>query len=366
MRVHFVGEADDGQSVSSHHARLLASCGEAVSFDQPRASWMHVCRQADVIHVVTGLQRSNVLLRRLMAARACGVAIVRYWTGLDMLWAEAHAPTLRFAQTLQALGAHQLAPSPRAVERLAALGLVARVGEVASLHISASIQPQPLPAQFTVLCHLPREYRTFYGGDVLDALIRRFKATRFLVLGDDPQRYQGIETVEAIESTDDIVRTLMRATVLIRPVAWACRSRLMLEALSLGRYAIGTFDWPGCARANTVEEFAAALRDLVPQPPFNLTGRELVCRAHDRAQARTALQAELNLAMTEAARQGRAGGAWQTMMVALRTPQLYGSRPFPEPSLADLHGDLAPLAMLLNGAHAEAASPTAALNGAPA
>ncbi len=354
MRVHFVGEADDGQSVSSHHARLLAACGNDVSFDDGRGSWVRRCAQIDAIHLVTGLQRDYSLLRRLVAARALGVAVVRYWTGLDMLWAEAHAPTLRFARTLEALGAQQYAPSLAAVEQLAAMGITAHLGEIASLHISASIQPQPLPAQFTVLCHLPEAQRVFHGGEVVDALIRRFRTTRFIVLGDDPERYRGLETVEAIRATDDILRTLMRCTVVVRPIAWACRSRLMLEALSLGRYAIGSFDCAGCTTARTAEEFAAALRDLLPQPAFNLAGRELVCRAHDRKRVRAVLHEQIQDAAADAARRGKPAAAWRAMMAAIRTPALYARTTFDAPKPAELRGAHAPLAALLS--HGEAAT----------
>ena len=62
MRVHFVGEADDGVTPSSHNARALASVGVETRFDPPAIhrqrtgwrspAWQETCRWADVIHVV--------------------------------------------------------------------------------------------------------------------------------------------------------------------------------------------------------------------------------------------------------------------------------------------------------------------------
>lgn len=342
MRVLFAGELDDGISVSSHHARLLAQAGIEVAFDEPDRPWREVGRGVEVLHVVTGLQSDNGLLRRVLAARAGRVGIIRFWTGLDALWARVHGPTRRFAQVLDQLGAIQLTPTQELAEGLRRIGVSARPGVIASMHISSMEHPQPLPAQLTVLCRLPADRREFFGGHVVDALVRRFRVARFLILGDDPDRYRGIDNVEVAPFVEDVSRTIQRASVLVLPVRWACRSRLMLEALSHGRHVVGGPVCPHARAAHAVEDYAAALRDLLPDPPFNLAGREDACRLHDRAMTLPSLHRELTRCLDESMR-----GPWLAAKVAMRNPGVYGRRTYDPPSADALPPDLGFLRLLL-------------------
>ncbi|MCC6421742.1 MAG: hypothetical protein IT429_26290 [Gemmataceae bacterium] len=347
MRVLFAGEPNDGISVSSHHARLLAQVGVEVAFDEPGLSWRQVGRDVDIVHVVTGLQTDNALLRRIVKARSTGAAIIRFWTGLDVLWAQVHGPTLRFAQTLDHLRCLQIAPTPDLADRLRRIGISARPGPVATALVCARQNPQPLPPQFTVLARLPADRREFFGGPIVDALIRRFRAARFLILGDDPARYRGIESVEALPYVDDVSRTIQRATVLVQPVRWGRRSRLMLEVLSHGRHVVSSIPHEQARFAETTEGFAAALRELGADPPFHLEGREHACRDEDRGIISHALHRELERCLDESACGPRSNGAWLAGMAALRNPLVCGTRSFAAPAIDKLPQDLSFLGLLL-------------------
>jgi hypothetical protein len=347
MHVHFMGESDDAMSVSSHHAWLLSSSGATVSFDEDGVHSRSAPRRVDVVHLVTFGQTDNRLLRRLLSARNAGAAIVRCWTGMDYLWARFHPPSRRFAHAVGQLGAVQVTSAESLARDLLSLGVNAESGIVASRHVSSRGEPHPLPEQLTVLCHLPSSYRRFYGGPVVDHLIRRLPFIRFIILGDGETDYGPFPNVESLGFTDDVVRSIQRATVTVHPLAYGETSRLMVEALSHGRHAVTSFDWPHCIRAGTPEEFEQVLRHLPGRPPFNLAGREHVCSIYDKPLAQRALHHLMKRAVNESRSTSILHGKLQAASVAMRCPGIYSRRPFALPNPESLPPEGAPFRLLL-------------------
>ncbi|UCF32710.1 MAG: glycosyltransferase [Phycisphaerales bacterium] len=347
MHVHFMGESDDAMSVSSHHAWLLSSSGATVSFDDGRSRPRSVPRKADVIHLVTFGQTDNRLLRCLLSARKAGTAIVRCWTGIDYLWARFHPPSRRFAHAVGQLGAVQIASSELLARDLSSIGVSAEAGIVASRHVSSRGEPHPLPEQLTVLCHLPSSCRRFYGGPVVDYLIRRLPFIRFIILGDQETDYSPFPNVESLGFTEDVVRSIQRATVTIHPLAYGETSRFIVEALSHGRHAVTSFDWPHCVRARTPEEFEQVLRRMPARPPFNLAGREYVCSIYDKTLAQRALHDLMKRAVNESRSTSRFHGKLQAASVVMRYPGVYSRRPFALPHPDSLPPQAEPFRLLL-------------------
>jgi hypothetical protein len=347
VHVHFSGEPDDGQSVSSHHAGLLADDGVAVSFDHEDQDPKAVCRKADAVHLVTFGQRDGNLLRWLLTVRKAGLPIVRYWTGPDYLWARFHLPSRRFAHAVGQLGARQIAPCESLARDLSCVAVTAEPGLVASIHVSSRVEPRPLPENFTVLCHLPSLRRAFYGGEIVDRLIRRLPQVRFLILGDGGTDYTALKNVESLGRVEDVARSIQRATVTIHPLAYGCASRLVLESLSHGRHAITSFDWPHCVKAQTAEAFERAIRTLQENQRFNLAGRKYVCGIYDRDLAQKALRQVFERALCAQAAGAKLRGRWQAAAVAMRYPSVYSRRPFPLPNLDALPVGAGPFRMLL-------------------
>jgi len=279
MRVVFVGERDDGISVSSHHAAALAGCGAQVwfdtgSFESPTGA------RPELIHLVTFEQTDFTLLRRLALARMAGTPIVRFWTGRDLLWAERHAPSRQFALALVRLGAGQFARTPEAVARLERLGVAATIGPLLSPGVHATHEPEPMPAAFTVLCHIPALRRSSCGGALIDRLTERLGNVRFLILGDTETNYSGRKNVESLGVVDDAARAIQRSTVLVQPRIDASPSRLALEMLCHGRHVISTYAAPHFIHADREESFFTSIRALEREVGFNLVGREYVCERY--------------------------------------------------------------------------------------
>ena len=207
MHVHFVGENDDGISVSSHHARALAEAGVETSFDDAGQARDSFARSADAVHLVSYEQMDNSLLRRVAGIRASGVPIARFWTGRDVLWAQFHEGTRLIAAALARLGVVQLCRTPAMVHELAALHIDASQGPLLSLNVTSKQQPEPLPARFSALCYLPSRHRDLYGGPLVDSLIRLMTDVRFLVLGDTRTDYSAAGNVESLGFVEDISRS---------------------------------------------------------------------------------------------------------------------------------------------------------------
>jgi len=297
MHVHFVGEVDDGISVSSHHARALAGAGIAVTFDNPADK---AAPLPDILHIVTGPQRSNALLRRLSAARTAGATLVRYWSGRDLLWAQFHGPSRDFAEALSQMDAVQLARSDGLAEELrSTFKIDSTVLPILTLHVSSFTEPEPMPARFTALCYLPSQHRGFFGGEIVDHLIRQLPRIRFLILGDPHTDYSAFKHVESLGFIDNVERAIRRSTVLIEPRMDGALSRLSLEMLSHGRHVISTHQAPHFSPARSPDEFCDALRALQYRSvPFNLEAREFACREHDPTRALESLLGALTSART--------------------------------------------------------------------
>lgn len=292
MRVVFIGEPDDGISVSSKHATALSGGGDEVWFDSGAFESPGGARP-ELIHLVTFEQTDFGLLRRLALARMSGTPVVRFWTGRDVLWAERHAPSRSFALATARFGARQYSRTPALVERLERIGISASVGPVLSSSIHASHEPAPMPAVFTVLCHLPTPRRESAGGAVVDRLIERLGNVRFLILGDTETSYRDRKNVESLGVVEDAARAIQRSVVLVQPRIDGGLSRLALEMLCHGRHVISTHPAPHCIHARSEEEFFAAIRNLERDVGFNLAGREYVCEHYSTPRMTRDLHAVL-------------------------------------------------------------------------
>lgn len=340
MHIHFVGEPDDGMSLSSHHARLLERAGCRTSFASaseapilsgsvgtaaavapspavtvPSSSPTPLIEGsrstgAFAVHAVFNEAPDAALVRQLLAQREMGIPVLRFWTGADLLWAQFDEPARTRGQALASAGVWQFCRSDAAVAKLATLGIEARRFPLFSACVWNGAPPQPLPQQFTALCYLPPDRRAFHGAELIDSLTRWLPRVRFFILGGDRASYPGQSNVEPLGRVDDVIRTIQRSTVLLQARLDTAPSRLMIEALSLGRHVISNCPWTNCAAARTADEYLVAIRRVQRDLAFNLLGREEVCRGHDRAIASSVLKGIFEAAAVPADLLSRLAAVW--------------------------------------------------------
>lgn len=350
MHVLFIGEQDDGISVSSHHARALAAAAVRTSFDSAETERppAEASSRPDIIHLVTFEQRDNALLRRLVTARMSGIQIIRYWTGRDLIWARFHQPTREFARALARMGTVQLCRTVDIAHGLEELGVKAAALPVISANISSVAPPQALPSTFTVLCYLPSGRRAFHGGPLVDALADRLPGIRMLVLGSDHDQLAEYPNVEILSEYTDCVRAIHRATVIIDPRVDCALSRMALEALSHGRHVVSGCTLPHAHKAFTVAEYVEAIRYLRENRSYNLDGRSFVAKEHERHTALRALRKELNDALEPGKLNLVLEGGVRGAAAAMQNLHILGQREFPLPKLDQLPPDAVAMRCLLH------------------
>lgn len=331
MRVHFVGELDNGVTLSSRHAAALRQAGLLAAFDEPDASWRRTCADTDVIHVVGRAFTDFSLVRRMRIARAAGVAVLRYWTGVDVLWARCHEATRMTAWALSALGAVQLAASAEVAAHLGDLGIEAEVQPPANPAVSVCSEPRPFPEIFTVLCFMPAAERHARQGHELNRLIGRLPSVRFLLLTDDRVSYEGHANAECIESPADNQRTVNRATMVLDARPFDSARRLAVEALSAGRHVVAARPFPFALRAADLDARAEAIRTLRRTPSFNLAGREYVGREFDGRMHAASLRRRLEQALEPGRARLAIEGRVKAASLVMRMPRLLSRRRFPLP-----------------------------------
>ena len=328
MKVLFLGERDDGLSVSSQHALALASSGVGVGFADGSSAEVV---KPDVVHLVHCPDGGGDMVRAVARHRLGGVPVVRCWTGRDVIWTRYHAPSADAARTLVRLGVRQFCRTPAQVEVLRGLEVPAEVGPIVSPNLTSASEPEPLPATFTVLVHLPVGRRSFHGGALIDALIGRFPAFRFLVLGDEVTDYSSRKNVEVLGRLDDVGRAIRRTTVTVSARLDGSLSRLGLESLSHGRHVLSTCPWPNFLHVRSEAEFAKALTMMRLNPSFNLEGREAVCREYDLRVGVRALTQLLQTCIDENRGVGSLGQRWLGAASTWCISGLLGEKRVPRP-----------------------------------
>jgi hypothetical protein len=290
MRILFMGESGGGVDVTSQNARALGRVGADVEFDAgdgwSSKAWRETCRRIDLIHLITYSQHDPWLLRKLWVARLYGVPVVRMWVGSDVLWANQFAAAGEFARALTGLGAVNLTVADHLADELRGIGIGAATIPIIADFFAEPGDSPPLPEQPTVLAYLTSDYRRrFYGGHIIDEMIRRRPEVKFLIVNDPDTDYSDWPNVESPGTISDMQPIYARSTVLVRPTAHDGMPRMMLEALSFGRHAICSHPYPQCLHANTLDGFFDGLDRVLADATLNEAGREYVFQHFARERA---------------------------------------------------------------------------------
>ena len=146
------------------------------------------------------------------------------------------------------------------------------------------IEPQRGPIPRDILVYLPTHRAQFYGEDVVGAVIRANPDLNFIVVADVQHRFKDCRNVESLGWVDDMRPIYDRTGCLLRMTQHDSLPRMAIETLLLGKYAICSYEFPGCWTAKNfldvqkwisvfrMRTFAngegmAAIRKLLTPPP---------------------------------------------------------------------------------------------------
>jgi hypothetical protein len=141
-----------------------------------------------------------------------------------------------------------------------------------------------MPEKPAVLSYWSPERRTFYGGEIVDALADEFPDVPFLVVGtdgrDEPQ-HPNMTYLGLLGSLEEVYR---QVGVLVRLPEHDSLSAMVLEMLGRGRQVIYNRPFPHTELATNLAEAREALRRCLSQPGKNEAGQAYV-RGHFSPQA---------------------------------------------------------------------------------
>lgn len=180
-------------------------------------------------------------------ANILGVPVVTHWVGSDVLSAQQyfrdHVEHLR-----SQLRITHWAGAPWLVDELGQVGIEAKFVPLPlkTVSIFLSQEPPPLPNNFKIMTYLSDQRPTFYGWDYIQRLAEDFPDVEIIIIGSTGN-FAGHhpKNVRFLGWVDNVFPVLADCVVVVRMTEHDGYGGTVQEALSLGRYAIWTYPFPG-------------------------------------------------------------------------------------------------------------------------
>lgn len=228
---------------------------------------------------------ASAMPRVFAHARWAGALTLNWWIGTDTL-ETLRSPRLQkqLALTRKQVDAH-LSVAPWISDELRTLGIDPI--EIPIVPANLRVENLPLPRQHAVLCYAAAGRETFYGVPRVVELARRFPEVPFILCGggrvpsDAPPNVENAGVVDRRTMGD----LYARASVLVRLPAHDGLSKMVLEALSLGRHVLWSYPHKGVAQVGARTDAERVLAELFTVPPApNEAGREVIASRYNPVQ----------------------------------------------------------------------------------
>lgn len=199
---------------------------------------------------------------RYLFARLRGKRTICHWAGTDVLRV-LHKPLHRwwFMKVIRHCIDRHLVVSDNLAKELATLGIQTQlIPLVSNLMMGKTV---PLPDTFSLLAYLPADRGEFYGAPIVYALAAQHPEWQVYIVGRDPTpEGKALSNVVELGPDADMREVYPKVTTLVRPTLHDGLPRMVLEALSWGRYVVFSQPFPHCEIGRTIEEITYVLREL--------------------------------------------------------------------------------------------------------
>ena len=202
-----------------------------------------------------------------------------HWIGTDVLsfssgkaskgWRNCITQMLVYKKTK----AH-IADSEYLVEDLKQHGIDASIVRHLTDRIEADVVP--LPEKFSVLSYWTDNTRNFFDANTIYRLARAFPEIEFRILKATGDSTISLDNLKFLGTRDDMENVYAEASVLIRLPKHDSLSKMVLEALVLGRYVIYNKDFPHCHQAHGYDDAKKALTEIMKLNEPNYKGSQFV------------------------------------------------------------------------------------------
>jgi glycosyltransferase involved in cell wall biosynthesis len=194
-------------------------------------------------------------------ANMLGVPVVLHWVGSDVLAAQRYFD--RHPEHLPSeVRLTHWAGAPWLVDELKRIGINARFVPLPLKTVGTflSREPPPLPKNFKITTYLSDQRPTFYGWDHILRLAKDFPDIEIIVIGSTGSFVRHHPpNVRFLGWVSDTFPVFADCTVVVRMTEHDGYGGTVQEALSLGRYAIWTYPFPG---ASVAEDYSSLCRHV--------------------------------------------------------------------------------------------------------
>lgn len=228
---------------------------------------------------------SDYNLFRLCIAVLMGKPIVRKWSGTDALNLDTRGDIKqRFLQLDKLVALNLTSEHQGIIDELNRNGLQCELTpQVLSSKMCVQLQATDMPPR-KILIYLPSHNREFYSANLMEDVIKANPYYEFLVLADKEHVLSTYQNVSSLGWVEDMEPVWAQTAVLLRITKHDGFARMMVDALSRGKYVIHNQALPGINVANNLQDISA----LLQQNSVNKAGIDAI-------KTMIALQPELSL-----------------------------------------------------------------------
>ena len=234
-------------------------------------------KDCDIIHYIFSPIVTLGGLRTVQKLKKMKKKIIVHWIGTDVHNAITDRKSKFIAKKYKHLVDVHLAVHSRLVKELDSIGINC---EELPLPVFRLYQLHPLPAKKRVLVYLPDLRSDFFGKEIVEKLFDAFPELDFIVLPNSGKYNK--KNVTCMAWVDDMEKIYRDTAVLIRLPVHDGLPNSVIEALSMGRYVIYSYDFPYCDHASSFEEVRGKLVHLLQRSSSNKEGSDYVCRVYNK------------------------------------------------------------------------------------
>jgi hypothetical protein len=276
----FCGEIPERSSPIKTLAEALVGQGFVCDFSyeielKSTRRWLQAVRRCDAIVTVAYTGPKSLRVRQLALAAVLGKPIIRWWVGSDALIVLKDSDARRGARQLDKFVKANVVVAPHMVSELRtipikSLCIPSVVGDSAFLPADKGSPPRAF------LVYLPTDRHTHYCGDLIEEVVKLCPSIKFVIVGDDSHSFTRYTNVQSLGWVDDLSAVWPSVGGLLRITTHDGLPRMVLEALQRGKYVIYSWPYPGCWRANTLDEIVTAIGRFRKVSSPNQEGLEAV------------------------------------------------------------------------------------------
>lgn len=226
---------------------------------------------------------SNYSLFRLCLAVLLGKPIVRKWSGTDALNLDTRVDIKqRFLLLDQIVTLNVTSEHQGIVKELNRNGLQCQLSpQVLASKIRVQTQVTDTP-QGKVLVYLPSHNREFYSAQLMHEVIEANPNSEFVVVADKEHVFAAFANVNSLGWVEDMEPVWAQIGVLLRITKHDGFARMIVDALSRGKYVIHNQALPGVNKANDLASISALLQQFQQHYSINKAGIDVIRKMVDQ------------------------------------------------------------------------------------